>query len=463
MSLVTHAVLPAIHLVSAATPSPYAKPTGIDSGNTAWVLASAALVLFMTPGLAFFYGGMVRSKNVLGMLMQNYIVIGIVSVLWVLFTFSLAFDKGWGAGGNAFIGGFHFAGLRHMNEGVPGLTGFTGAGSFTDGNPVPMYVFAMFQLMFAIITPALIVGSTADRWKFGPFVVFITLWSIVDYAVVAHWVFDAYGWLFARGAEDFAGGTVVHANAGAAGLAMCLVLGKRKGWPKTPMKPHNVPYVLLGAAMLWFGWFGFNAGSALTAQGAAAPFVTTNTATAAAMLGWCVLERIRDGKATTLGAASGAVAGLVAITPACAFVSPLASIGLGFVVGMICASATPLKFKLGFDDSLDVVAVHLLGGILGAISLGFIGNSVYDGADGLFYGGSAHLLRVQVEGVAAVVAYSFCITFVLGKLIGLVFRNRLNDEEEETGMDLSEHGESAYEFDGIGAGAISLGHMEVRA
>jgi Amt family ammonium transporter len=456
MSLVTQAVLPAIHMVAAATPGPYAKPTGINSGDTAWVLASAALVLFMTPGLAFFYGGMVRSKNVLGMLMQNYIVIGIVSVLWVLFTFSLAFDKGWGASGNAFIGGFHFAGMRHMNEGVPGLTGFMGGGTFTSGNPVPMYVFSMFQLMFAIITPALIVGSTADRWRFGPFVMFITLWSIFDYAIVAHWVFDIYGWLASRGAEDFAGGTVVHANAGAAGLAMCLVLGKRKGWPKTPMKPHNVPYVLLGAAMLWFGWFGFNAGSALTANGAAGPFVTTNTATAAAMLGWCVLERIRDGKATTLGAASGAVAGLVAITPACAFISPLASIGLGFVVGAICASATTVKFKLGFDDSLDVVAVHLLGGVLGALSLGFIGNAHYDGANGLFYGGSAHLLKLQFFDVASVVAYSFLVTFALGKLIGLVFRNRLTEEEEDIGMDLTQHGEAAYEFDStIASGTMS--------
>jgi Amt family ammonium transporter len=236
---------------------------------------------------------------------------------------------------------------------------------------------------------------------------------------------------------------------------MCLVLGKRKGWPKTPMKPHNVPYVLLGAAMLWFGWFGFNAGSALTAQGAGGPFLATNTATAAAMLGWLIVERIRDGKATTLGAASGAVAGLVAITPACAFVSPIGSIILGLVAGALCCSCTPLKFKLGFDDSLDVVAVHLIGGITGALSLGFLGNSVYDGADGLFYGGGAHLLWIQAQGVGAVVAYSFVVTFALGKLIGFVFRNRLSDEEQDIGMDLSEHGEAAYEFDNIGSGTMS--------
>jgi Amt family ammonium transporter len=229
------------------------------------------------------------------------------------------------------------------------------------------------------------------------------------------------------------------------------------------MKPHNVPYVLLGAALLWFGWFGFNAGSGLTASGAAIPFLTTNTATAAAMLGWLIIERIRDGKATTLGAASGAVAGLVAITPACAFVSPLASIGLGLVAGGLCCLCTPLKFKFGFDDSLDVVAVHLIGGITGAISLGFISNSHYLGADGLFYGGGGHQLWVQFYTVVAVVGYSFVLTFILGKLIGLVFRQRLTDEEQDVGMDLSEHGEAAYEFDNIGAGTISVGHVAVNS
>jgi len=448
MPLPTLAAHPAlIHLMAA---SPYAPSKSIDNGDTAWLLASAALVLLMTPGLAFFYGGMVRSKNVLGMLMQNYFAMGIVSVLWVVLTFSLAFDKG-----NGFIGGLHFAGLMHPNDSVPGLTGFMGAGKFTSGQPVPTYVYAMFQLMFAIITPALIVGSTADRWKFGSFVAFISLWAIVDYAVVAHWVFDAYGWLFQRGAEDFAGGTVVHANAGAAGLAMCLVLGKRKGWPKQQMKPHNVPYVLLGAGLLWFGWFGFNAGSAITAQGAAAPFVTTNTATAAAMLGWLLVERIRDGKATTLGAASGAVAGLVAITPACAFVSPLGSIAVGAIAGALCCSCTTIKFKLGFDDSLDVVAVHLIGGITGALLIGLLGNAHYNGANGLFYGGGFHLLGVQAYAVAAVVAYSFTVSYILGRVIKLVMRDRLTDEEQDMGMDLSEHGEAAYEFDGAFGGVLT--------
>jgi Amt family ammonium transporter len=441
MHLVTQAVVPALHLAAA---SPYAPPK-VDTGDTAWLLASSALVLLMTPGLAFFYAGMVRSKNVLGMLMQNYFAMGIVSVLWVLFTFSLAFDKGWGGSGNAFIGGFHFGLLKHATEGVPGYT-----------LTIPLYVFVSFQLMFAIITPALIVGSTADRWRFGAFVAFVAVWAVVDYSVVAHWVFDPYGWLFRRGAEDFAGGTVVHANAGAAGLAMCLVLGKRKGWPKQIMKPHNVPYVLLGAGLLWFGWFGFNAGSALGAQGAAIPFLTTNTATAAALLGWIAVERIRDGKATTLGAASGAVAGLVAITPACAFVSPFGSIILGLVAGALCCLCTTIKFRLGFDDSLDVVAVHLIGGITGALLIGFLGNSAYGGVDGVFYGQHHwHLLFVQFQAVISVVAYSFTVSFVLGKIIGFFCKNSLNDEEQDEGMDLNQHGESAYEFDDVGGGALA--------
>ncbi|HEX7355942.1 MAG TPA: ammonium transporter [Mycobacteriales bacterium] len=413
------------------------------------MLVASALVLLMTPGLAFFYGGMVRAKNVLGMLMQNYVVMGIVSVLWVLFTFSLAFDKGPGASGNAFIGGLHFAFLKHPGSGVPGYPSLA----------IPLYVFVAFQLMFAIITPALIVGATADRWKFGAFVAFVAVWAVVDYAVVAHWVFDPYGWLFVRGAEDFAGGTVVHANAGAAGLAMCLVLGRRKGWPHEQMRPHNVPFVLLGAGLLWFGWFGFNAGSALSARGAAVPFLTTNTATAAAMLGWLAVERLRDGRATTLGAASGAVAGLVAITPACAYVSPLGSILLGVVAGAACSSATPLKFRLGFDDSLDVVAVHLLGGIVGALSIGFLGNAHFAGANGLLYGGGGHLLLVQVEAVAAVVAYSFVVSYVLGTAISRLSANRtsaLTDEEQDAGMDLALHGETAYETGAIRSGGLAL-------
>jgi Amt family ammonium transporter len=446
MQLATLAGHPAV--VHLAAVSPYAPPK-VDSGDTAWMLASSALVLLMTPGLAFFYAGMVRAKNALGMLMQNYVAMGIVSVLWVLFTFSLAFGKGSGASGNAFIGDFHFALLQHPASGIPGYSGLT----------IPLYVFVAFQLMFAIITPALIVGSTADRWKFGAFVLFVALWAVVDYSVVAHWVFDPFGWLFGRGAEDFAGGTVVHANAGAAGLAMCLVLGKRKGWPRQQMKPHNLPYVLLGAGLLWFGWFGFNAGSALSAGGAATPFLTTNTATAAAMLGWLLVERIRDGKATTLGAASGAVAGLVAITPACAFVSPFGSIVLGLIAGALCASCTTLKYRLGFDDSLDVVAVHLIGGVTGALLIGLLGNAKYGGNNGLFYGGGWHQLGVQAEAVAAVVAYSFVVSYALGRIIKLFMRDRMTDEEQDEGMDLVLHGETAYEFDGASGGVFAgAGH-----
>ncbi len=333
-----------------------------NTGDTAWVLASAALVLIMTPGLAFFYGGMVRAKNVLTMLMQNFICIGIVSVLWVVVQFSLAFGKGSGI-----IGDLHYAGLGHMiaNTQLPGYTTLT----------IPPMVFSMFQLMFAVITPALFTGAIADRMKFAPFCALVTLWSLVVYAPIAHWVFSPEGWLFKRGAEDFAGGTVVHANAGAAGLALAIYLGKRKGWRKDPMRPHNLPFVLLGCALLWFGWFGFNAGSALGANGLAGiAFVNTNTATAAAMLGWLVAEKIRDGHPTTLGAASGAVAGLVAITPAAGFVSPVGSIILGLIAGAVCCYATGMKFKFGFDDALDVVGVHLVGGVAGALLIGLLGH-----------------------------------------------------------------------------------------
>ena len=438
---------PLVHATLASV-NPYASPH-IDAGDTAWLLACAALVMLMTPGLALFYAGMVRSKHVLGMLMQNYIAMGIVSVLWVLFTFSLAFDKGRGPSGNAFIGGLHFALLKHPDSGVPGYASLS----------IPLYVFVAFQMMFAIITPAIIVGATADRWRFGAFVAFVALWGIVDYAVVAHWVFDPYGWLATRGVEDFAGGTVVETNAGAAGLAMCLILGRRKGWPKEQMRPHNVPFVLLGAGLLWFGWLGFNAGSALTASGAAVPFLNTNTAAAAAMLGWSLVERLRDGHATTLGAGSGAVAGLVAITPSCAFVSPSGAMAIGLLAGAVCSWATRLKFRWGFDDSLDVVAVHLLGGVIGTLALGFVGNAHYRGVNGLFYGGSGHLLFVQTEAVVGVTAYAFVVTFALGTVIRLLSPGRtsaLSEAEQEAGMDMVLHGETAYEMGSIHSGGLAL-------
>jgi ammonium transporter, Amt family len=415
----------------------------ISAGDTAWVLASAALVLLMTPGLAFFYGGMVRAKNVLGMLMQNFFCIGLISVVWVLVSYSISFG-----GSNAYFGGFHFAGLQHMDQQVPGGIGAT----------IPPIVFVAFQLMFAVITPALITGATADRWKFGPFVVFVLIWGIVIYAPIAHWVFSPTGWLFKRGAEDFAGGTVVHANAGAAAMAVAIVLGKRRGWPRDNFRPHNVPFVLLGAALLWFGWFGFNAGSALGANTSAGyAFVNTNTATAAALLGWLVVEKLRDGHPTTLGAASGAVAGLVAITPAAGFVTPMGSILLGVLAGAICCLCTTLKFKFGLDDSLDVGAVHLVGGVLGALLIGFLGSKSIAGANGLFYGGGFSLLGKQALAVASTVAYSFIGTLIIAWVMNKIWKMKMTDEQQLEGMDTVLHNETAYDWGGLTGGGSLTG------
>ena len=382
-----------------------AAATATDATNhadTAWILVSSALVLLMTPGLAFFYGGMVRGKNVLGMLAQNFVTMGTVSVLWVLGVYSLAFQ-----GGNGLIGSLKNFGLNHIWMQPSGLS-----------LSIPPMVFVAFQLMFAIITPALITGGTADRLKFGSWVAFSSLWLILVYAPVAHWVFSPLGWLAKKGAEDFAGGTVVHANAGAAALAVCLVIGKRKGWPKERMRPHNVPFILLGAGLLWFGWFGFNAGSALSANTLSAyAFVNTNTATAAALLAWMLTEKLRDGHATTFGAASGAIAGLVAITPACGFVSPMGSIVIGLAAGVICCLATGLKNIFKFDDALDVVGVHLVGGILGALLIGLFGTAMVNGANGVFYHGGWTLMGHQILAVAAVVAYSFIVSYFLALFI----------------------------------------------
>jgi Amt family ammonium transporter len=419
----------------------------MNSGDTAWVLASAALVLLMTPGLAFFYGGMVRAKSVLNMLMMSVITIGIVSILWVLYGFSVAF----GPTGNGFFGGFSWAG---MGEALKPLA--ANGATLT----IPNTAFSMFQLMFAIITPALISGAIADRAKFLGWSAFVTLWATLVYFPVAHWVFSfgdadgkGAGWLAARGVEDFAGGTAVHINAGAAGLALAIVLGKRNGWPKAQFKPHNLPFVMLGAGLLWFGWFGFNAGSALAANGLAAlAFTNTQVATAAAVLGWLLVERIRDGHPTTLGAASGAVSGLVAITPACAFLVPWSAILLGLLAGAVCALAVGLKYRLGFDDSLDVVGVHLVGGIAGCLYLGFFSTAKANvngsggvAADGLLYGGGWGLLGNQALAAGSVLLYSFVLAFVLGFAINKTIGFRLDREDEETGIDLVEHAESAYE------------------
>jgi Amt family ammonium transporter len=427
--------------------------SSLNTGDTAWVLVSAALVLLMTPGLAFFYGGMVRSKNVLGMLMQNFLCIGLVSVLWVLFVYSIAFGKD--AGVHGLFGNLHQFGLAHMQEPVAGFVDDKGAYLLT----IPPVAFVCFQLMFAVITPALITGSIADRVKFGSFVVFVGLWITLVYGPVAHWVFSPEGWLFKRGALDFAGGTVVHANAGAAGLALCLIAGRRIGWPKEQMKPHNLPLVMLGAGLLWFGWFGFNAGSALGAnQLAGYAFLNTNIATATALLAWIVVEKIRDGHSTTLGAASGAVAGLVAITPAAGFVSPLGSIIIGALAGTVCCLATVLKYKFGFDDSLDVVAVHLLGGVLGALSIGFLASNTVNpvAPDGILLGGNWHLLKEQAIAVGAVVGYSFVATLIIGKGIDLVMGLRLKPDEEREGMDGVLHAESGYDLGTpLGSGVLS--------
>ncbi|KAA2260753.1 ammonium transporter [Solihabitans fulvus] len=426
------------------------------------MLASAALVMLMTPGLAFFYGGMVRSKSVLNMLMLNFIALAVVGVLWTLYGYSLAFSNDGFAG---LIGNFDFVGLKSAIGHLVGAASSDGKTPWPGPDAIPALSFVMFQLMFAIITPALISGAIADRAKFWAWTLFVAVWVTVVYFPVAHWVFsfngftgasNVGGWIANKlGALDFAGGTAVHINAGAAGLALALVLGKRRGWPKEPMRPHNVPFVLLGASLLWFGWYGFNAGSALSAGDlASVAFTNTTVATATAVLGWLIVEQFRDGKPTTLGAASGAVAGLVAITPACGFVNPLGALAIGLIAGALCALAVGLKYRLGFDDSLDVVGVHLVGGLVGTLLIGFFGtisaNSA--GKDGLFYGGGFSLLGKQAIAAFSVMLYSFVLAFVIGWIINKTIGFRVDTEAEVTGIDEAEHAESAYEFGSFSGG-----------
>ena len=429
----------------------------LNGGDTAWMLASTALVLLMTPGLAFFYGGMVRTKSVLNMMMMSMVTIGIVSVLWVIYGFEIAFghkaDSPW-------YGGIGLSGLgSSVNE-------FANNGGIY---PIPLLVFAAFQLMFAIITPALISGAIADRAKFSAWAIFVAIWSTVVYFPVAHWVFafgnkvgdtvTGVGYLASKGVQDFAGGTAVHINAGAAGLALAIILGKRIGWRKESMRPHSLPLVMLGAALLWFGWFGFNAGSSLAANGIAGlAFINTQVATAGAVLGWLLVEKLRNGHATSLGAASGAVSGLVAITPACAFVAPWAAVVIGFIAGILCSLAVSLKYKFGFDDSLDVVGVHLVGGIWGSLSIGLFGASAVNsiGLDGIFYGGGTDLMVKQLLGVGVVAAYSFIATLIIGFAIEKTIGFRVPREVEIEGIDLKEHAESAYEMTGSSRGGGSL-------
>ena len=414
----------------------------MDTGDTAWILASSALVLLMTPGLAFFYGGMVRAKSVLNMMMMSFLAMAIIPILWVLYGYSIAFGNDLGGG---LLGGFDLIGLKGMNMD-------------TAFGTIPAYVFVAFQLMFAIITVALISGAIADRAKFGGWAVFVVLWVSVVYFPVAHWVFsfdgdDGFkgGWIANRlGALDFAGGTAVHINAGAAGLALALVLGKRVGWKRDPMRPHNLPFVLLGAGLLWFGWYGFNAGSAVGSNGLAGlAFINTTVATAAAILGWLLVEVIRDKKATSLGGASGAVAGLVAITPACGALTPVGSIGLGIIAGILCALAVGLKYTFGYDDSLDVVGVHLVGGLVGTLLIGFLAS----GDVGILYGGNFDQLGKQAIAAGAVLAYSFILTYIIGTVIDKTIGFRITEEDEVTGIDQVEHLETAYEFAGSGGGS----------
>jgi Amt family ammonium transporter len=373
---------------------------------------------------------MVRAKNVLGMLMMNYYAMGIVAVLWVLFVYSLAF----GGSGGGVIGNFDFVGLKDVRGELFGT--------------IPLMIFAGYQMTFAVITPALISGAVADRIKFSAWAIFVPVWLVLCYAPVAKWVFGG-GWLAERGALDFAGGTVVHINAGIAALAMVLVLGKRRGWPNEQTPPHSLPLTLLGTGILWFGWIGFNAGSALGANDlAATAFMNTFAAASAAMLGWLVVERIKDGHATTLGAASGAVAGLVAITPCAGFVGGVAPIIIGAITGAVCFLAIQLKFRFGYDDSLDVVGVHLVGGIVGSLLLGFFADKAVNGAgrDGLFFGGGAGLLGEQLLAVVATIVFTGIVTFVIAKVIDMVMGLRVTPEQELEGLDLSQHAEHAYSF-----------------
>ncbi|WP_100500638.1 ammonium transporter [Geodermatophilus chilensis] len=429
----------------------------MDTGDTAWVLVSAALVLFMTPGLALFYGGMVRAKSVLNMMMMSFGALALISVLWVLYGYSMAFgdDLGGGLLGDP----LEFAGLSSL-LGTSGLDGGFQPESlvFT----VPSMAFVAFQGMFAILTVALISGAIADRARFGPWMVFAGVWATLVYFPVAHWVFafdgaesETGGWIANDLlAIDFAGGTAVHINAGAAGLALALVLGKRRGFGRDPMRPHNLPLVMIGAGILWFGWFGFNAGSALAANGQAAEvFVTTLVATGAATLGWLLVEKLRDGHATSLGAASGVVAGLVAITPACSSVTPVGAILVGLVAGVVCALAVGLKYRLGYDDSLDVVGVHLVGGIWGTLAVGlFASASTTAGVDGLLYGGGVDQLWRQALGAGVVLVYSFVLTLVIGFAIARTMRFRVAEEDEVTGIDSVVHAETGYDLDSLGGG-----------
>src|SRR5688500_18802169 len=420
------------------TPAPAAPaPPKIDTGDTAWILMSCALVLLMTaPGLALFYGGMVRQKNALGTLMQSFIILAVISIQWVLWGYTLAFgpDKG------GIIGGLDYLGLRGV-----GIEPFD-----TYSKTIPHQAFVIFQMMFAIITPALITGAFAERKKFSAFLLFTVLWATIVYDPLAHWVWGDGGWLKKLGALDFAGGTVVHISSGVSALVCATVLGRRKGYGHQPMQPHNLPMTVMGAGLLWFGWFGFNAGSALEANGlAASAFLATNTAAAAAALGWMFTEWMMRGKPTVLGAASGAVAGLVAITPAAGFVGPVSSILIGAIGGALCYTACNFKSRLGYDGAVAVVGGHGVGGTWGALATGLFASKAVNeaGGDGLFFGNPGQLWT-QIVAVAATVVMAIVATYVILKVVDALVGLRVSDEDEMAGLDLSRHSDTAYAMGG---------------
>ena len=423
--------------------------SALNTGDTAWMLMAAALVLLMIPGLAFFDGGMVRVKSVLNMMMMIMGALFIVGLLWMLYGYSMAFGASYGDAG--LLGNVtEYFGLESLMVDDPAAT-------------VPAMIFVAFQAMFACLTVGLIAGAIADRTKFSAWLVFAAIWATLVYFPVAHWVFnlnpETGGWIAKLGVIDFAGGTAVHINAGIAALALVILLGARLGWPRTPMKPHNLTLVMIGAALLWFGWFGFNAGSQVAADNTSAVvFLNTFVATCAAGIGWLVTEKIRDGHATSLGAASGIVAGLVAITPACSAVSPLGASIIGLIAGVLCALAVGLKYKLKYDDSLDVVGVHLVGGLVGTLLIGFLATEAAPaGVNGLLYGGGAEQLGKQAIGAFAVLFYSLILTFIIGYLIKVTMGFRVSEDVEIGGVDLNEHAESAYELGDSGGGGVFAG------
>ncbi len=404
----------------------------INSGDTAWVLASTALVLLMTaPGLALFYGGLVRRKNVLSTMMQSFFILCLISIQWILWGYSIAFGPDVGH----LFGNLSWFGLNGV-----GLT----------PNPdyaatIPHQLYMVFQMMFAVITPALITGAYAERIKFSTFVVFTLIWATLVYDPIAHWVWGKDGWLHNLGALDFAGGTVVHMSSGFSALVVALVMGRRTGYPRITPAPHNMTYTLTGAALLWFGWFGFNAGSALAANGlAVSAFINTNTATAAAAIGWVIIDWLLNKKPTALGAATGAVAGLVAITPASGFVSPVSSIFIGLIVAVVCYIAVAVvKQKLAYDDSLDAFGVHGVGGTVGALTTGLFAEKAIGGSDGLFFG-NAHQFVVNAIGAGATLVYAVVVTFIIAKVLDLLMGLRVKEQEEAIGLDNTQHKESAY-------------------